>query len=321
MTTYKGIRGQTIRTVDGDPSTLIVGDIWYNSSSRKIKGAKLDAGTWATGNNLTTGRGYAVAAGTQTAGLCIGGWVNPSIDNVESYDGTNWTEITDLNTGRDNGGSGGTQTAAIVFAGRKAPDSDTDETETWNGSAWTEVGDVNTARKTQGNGTTTSAICYGGGPPQVNNVETWNGTSWTETTDINTTRYYATGVGASSSDAMMIGGQTATPAYVENVEKWNGTAWTEVAVLNTGRSTLGGAGTTTLAVAYGGGSPTKDETETWDGTSWTETNNMSTARYGVTKNDTGSQTAALCSGGTPPGWLQTTEEFTIAAAAVTFTSS
>ena len=119
----------------------------------------------------------------------------------------------------------------------------------------------------------------------------------------------------------MIGGQTATPAYVENVEKWNGTAWTEVADLSTGRSTLGGAGTTTLAVAYGGGSPTKDETETWDGTSWTETNDMSTARYGVTKNDTGSQIAALCSGGTPPGWLQTTEEFTIAAAAVTFTSS
>ena len=46
MTTYKGIRGLTIRTIDGDASPLIAGDIWYNSAARKIKGSKLPAGTW-----------------------------------------------------------------------------------------------------------------------------------------------------------------------------------------------------------------------------------------------------------------------------------
>ena len=51
MTTYKGIRGLTIRTIDGDASPLITGDIWFNSSSKKIKGAKIAAGAWASGGN------------------------------------------------------------------------------------------------------------------------------------------------------------------------------------------------------------------------------------------------------------------------------
>ena len=52
MTTYKGIRGLTIRTIDGDASPLIAGDIWYNSAARKIKGSKLPAGTWTSGGNF-----------------------------------------------------------------------------------------------------------------------------------------------------------------------------------------------------------------------------------------------------------------------------
>jgi len=309
MATYKEIHGVKVQYRDSD-ATVIEGDVWYNASTGLLKMYAAE-GSWSSGGNLNTARGYGCAAGTQTAGLCIGGIDGPQKAEVESYDGSSWTEIADINTARGNSGSGGTQTAAIIFGGQ-APDA---ETEIWNGTSWTEVGDLNTARKTQGNGTTTSAIAYGGGPPGVANVETWNGSSWTETTDINTLRYYGTGVGTGNDNAMMIGGQTHAPAYIAVCEIWNGTAWTEVADLNTGRSTLGGAGTTTAAVAYGGGSPGKDETEIWNGTAWTEVNDMTTARYGVTRNDTGSQTAALCSGGTlNPGWVQTTEEWSFAAA-------
>ena len=36
MTTYKGIKGLSIHTVDGDPSVLAAGDIWYDSAAKII---------------------------------------------------------------------------------------------------------------------------------------------------------------------------------------------------------------------------------------------------------------------------------------------
>ena len=43
MTTYKGIRGLTIRTVAGDISPVALGDIWYDSSAKAIKVGKTTA--------------------------------------------------------------------------------------------------------------------------------------------------------------------------------------------------------------------------------------------------------------------------------------
>ena len=58
MTTYKGIKGFSIQTVAGDPSNLEAGDIWYDSTAYKIKGAKIPAGAWSSGTNLNTSRAY-----------------------------------------------------------------------------------------------------------------------------------------------------------------------------------------------------------------------------------------------------------------------
>ena len=88
MTTYKGIRGQTIRTIAGDASTLIAGDIWYNSSAKKIRGAKLVA-AWASGTAMPANKWVGFGAGTQTAAIKAGG---PSV-NAETYDGSSWTEV------------------------------------------------------------------------------------------------------------------------------------------------------------------------------------------------------------------------------------
>ena len=79
------------------------------------------------------------------------------------------------------------------------------------------------------------------------------------------------------------------------VESWNGTSWTEVGDLNTGRFAMACAGTSTAGLAFGGGSPPKNETETWNGTSWTETANLNTARYALAGD--GTSTAALGAGG------------------------
>jgi hypothetical protein len=76
MATYKGIQGFTIQNLSADPSNPIEGQVWYNSTSNvwKVEEATT-AGSWATGNNLNTARGYGLAgAGTQTAALAFGGY-------------------------------------------------------------------------------------------------------------------------------------------------------------------------------------------------------------------------------------------------------
>jgi hypothetical protein len=71
MTTYKGLRGLTIQTVAGDPSVLAAGDIWYDSVAKKIQGAKLAAGAWASGGTLNTNqRALSAGYGLQTAAIC-----------------------------------------------------------------------------------------------------------------------------------------------------------------------------------------------------------------------------------------------------------
>ena len=78
MATYKEIKGVTIQTRDEDPT--------------------VNAGTWASGGDLNTGRNEAGGAGIQTAALMFGGR-SPSFQNItESYNGTSWTEVNDMNS-------------------------------------------------------------------------------------------------------------------------------------------------------------------------------------------------------------------------------
>ena len=68
--------------------------------------------------------------------------------------------------------------------------------------------------------------------------------------------------------------------------------------LNQIRSNLAGSGVSnTSALAFGGeiNTPELANTETWDGTSWTEVNDLNTARHALA--GCGTQTAALCIGG------------------------
>ena len=163
MAEYKAIRGHTIRTVAGDPDPLLAGDIWYSSSTKKIRGAKLPAGAWSSGGNLNTGRAGGVGFGIQTAAIFAGGIAQPpntNLDVVEQYDGSSWTEIADINTARRELGDAGTTAAGLIFNGIGASPINAGSiiTEKWNGTSWTEVGDTNTVGyQNAGTGTSTAA--------------------------------------------------------------------------------------------------------------------------------------------------------------------
>ena len=113
MAEYKAIRGHTIRTIAGDASPLIAGDIWYSSTTKKIRGAKLVA-SWSSGGNLNEAKRLPTGIGSQTAALACGGNNSgPITVNVEQYDGSAWTEITNMGSGKYTSMNAGTVTCLL----------------------------------------------------------------------------------------------------------------------------------------------------------------------------------------------------------------
>ena len=133
MTTYKDIRGTHIKTVTSDPPAPVNGQMWYNSTTRVMKGFTSNPGAWSTSGNMNTARYVLAGAGTQTAGLAFGGETPPHTNATESYNGSTWTELNNLNTSRQELSGGGTQTSALAFGGRTP--SVVASTEEWNAPA------------------------------------------------------------------------------------------------------------------------------------------------------------------------------------------
>jgi hypothetical protein len=326
MAEYKAIRGHTIRTIAGDASPLVIGDIWYSSTTKKIRGAKLAAGAWASGGDMNTARfGYASGTGTQTAGMIAAGEPRPSTA-VEQYDGSSWTEVTEMVSSRFRTAASGTQTATLIISGKlNGPGAISALVESWNGSAWTEVGDVSTARYALAasvGGTNTATITFGGADGSKTETESYNGTSWTELADLSAGRYGVGGAGNQTA-ALAIGG--VTTANVTTVESWDGSAWTAGTAKNTGTGYPSSFGTQTAALATGGwpdGSTELAINESWDGSSWTEIADLSVARSVHGSSGAGSSTSGLVMGGYNGGSGRvTTEEWDVSVAASSFTSS
>jgi len=145
MTTYKDIRGTHITTVTADPPAPVNGQMWYNSTTKVMKGfTENPVGAWATGGTLNTARNHLGSAGTKSLALVFGGATDPSTESnkTEQYNGSAFSEVSDLNTARRTNGTGATYTAAIAIGGYNSnPDITYNQTETWNGSSWTEVND------------------------------------------------------------------------------------------------------------------------------------------------------------------------------------
>jgi len=333
MAEYIGIKGATIQSLASDPSPLIEGQVWYNTTSAVLKGTdNTGPGTWASGNAPSTNRDGVGSAGTNTAGLQFGGYTDsPAAIALltETYDGSTWTEVGDLTTGGSYGMGCGTQTAAF-FAGASSPLSSA-LAETWNGSSWTAGPAFLTARYGGGGGGITTSAVYTGGwkaPGHSNDSETWDGTSWTEGNNSNTARNYVYSSGSSSSDAMISGGSTPGSVAQSLVETYNGTSWTETTNLPETMKEGGGMGTgSTSSIVFGGisaSSPLSAQSRTWNGSAWTEVGNLGTARQTSNQGGNTGGTGAFCLGGGPgsiPGIGLLCEEYSGGLQAVTFTAS
>jgi hypothetical protein len=80
MADYKGIKGFKVQYLSADPSNPIIGQTWYNSTSKDLKytGVLLLVLGQLVITSMNTARLYLAGAGTQTAALAFGG--GPSWD-------------------------------------------------------------------------------------------------------------------------------------------------------------------------------------------------------------------------------------------------
>ena len=331
MAEYKGIQGYSVQSLASDPSPTasVVGQLWYNSTSSSYKIAIAATGTWAAGNNRSTGVQGAFGAGSQTAAISMGGNLLPGVlsYNCETYDGTSWTEVNNILARRYNGSSAGNSPAALIFGGTNnlpAPGT-LSFTESWDGTCWTEVNNLlnGSGHQAENIGTQTAALSVGGTiAGSTDTTVSYNGTCWTELNDLTGATGNTGGCGTSTA-ALIFGGGT-TPSY-NGTQTWNGTSWCTANNTLTGRNSPGSAmqASNTTALMFGGSTPgTTDKTEEYDGSSWSEVGDLSGP---ITQNcGFGIQTAALttsCLNTGPPSITLATQVWTSGPGVVTFTDS
>jgi len=226
-----------------------------------------------------------------------GAWASGGARNNPYYDGTGC----------------GIQTAALACFG--AP-SFQDNCEEYNGISWAEVTAGPTALSlTAGGGIQTSAVFASGTSPALFTESfEYDGTNWTEGGDITSGRKGAGGSGASSTAALIFGGEPPGPAGIALTEKYDGSTWTETGDLNQPRYNISGLGITTATLACAGSEPQASKgayVEEYNGTTWSEKSALNTARHNAAQNGAGTTTAALVAGGTDatPGVTGKTEVF------------
>ncbi len=323
MTTYRQVKGYSIRSVTSDPDNAKVGQVWYNSTELKVKGVVTIAATWASGGAMNTGRSEGMTAGTQTASLMSGGIVPGSdamTNNSEEYNGSSWSEGDNLNLYRRGGGFGtqGTQTAGLVSGGNGGPSSPAagflSTAEEYNGTSWSDGGDMPTTKFAHGAcGTQTAGLAFSGytgtnvntDKTTVNTTFEYDGSSWTAGGNYGISNNSMAGFGTQTAGVGVGGNYPASAATYE----YDGSSWTAGNNIPSARRAHAAFGILTAGAVCGGYNPsagTLAETITYDGTNWAASTSLASGRNGL--GGSGTQSAGLAAGGHPA--LTTTEEFT-----------
>ena len=280
MAIYKTSQGLRVKSVSSDPANIKEGQIWYNSSVKKIKVVPT-IGAWASGGNSSTSKSNLGSFGIQTAAVQACGIIPPGAPSTdysqiscEEYDGSSWTAGGNVSDGkRYIIGGGGTLTAGFIAKGSDGASFFT-KTEEYDGSSWTTGGNMGSVGYSiAGAGTQTAGLRFGG----------------------------------SISD----------PSTSLNIsEEYDGSSWTSGETAPYSQRGAGGSGTQTAAIFHGGKPPTVATAVTYDGTNWAAVANLATARddHGTTNAAAGGNNlAASFNGNISGGRANTLEEWTEAA--------
>jgi len=311
MADYININGNNIPIRSSDPTNPIEGEVWYNLTTRALKGQGFQTGGWSSSGNMnySMSDGGMSRQGGKSAALAWQGAPAPvtGLNKTESYDGSTWTSESTTPYQASGVGSFGGATSAVGAGGQPGGGGVTTTIE-WNGSAWGSGGALPYANLYQfgGAGPGTDGILVGGysqPPPNQakNDVKVYDGSTWsTDAATCPFSFYAGTHYGSGSSDCNVLGGYGLPPPAIQNNHaNYNGTAFTTLTVYPTVIGAAGAFGTTSNAYVFGG-IPSVSAGNTWDGSSWaTSTSYPGGIEYmyncGATVND------GLSSGGTLGG--------------------
>jgi len=312
MSTYRALKGYSVKSITSDPANTKEGQVWYNSSAKQIKIAP-KIGAWASGGNLNTARAYMAGFGTQTAAVSSGGNITAVSALSEEYNGTSWTEGNDLGTARRGLKAAGTLTAGVVFGGSDGSvPTQYALVEEYDGTSYSEVNNLPSNKNNHsGCGTLTAGLSFGGSPDPTS-VKTfeYDGTSWTAGGDLNAAGSQQSATGTQTA-ALGSGGYN-----VATNEEYDGSSWSEVNNLPASRDGAGTSGPQTAALIFGGHNPGTAAglalSLNYDGTNFSNGPNLGTARYalGLTSGTAATNTSAIAFGGGTPSNSNATEEFT-----------
>jgi len=328
MAAYKDLIGQKITKVTSNPSDPKTGQMWYNSTSGKLRGLGI-LSAWSSSAPLGRDAGeFSGGAGTQTAAMVSGG-LYPEVNTTNEYNGTGWSTSGNMNTAGFYRGLGGTQTAGFCFGNQVAsPDFPTGVSETYDGSSWTSISTIPQVHSQSASfGSTTAGVCSGGRYNNYDQATTvtneWDGSSWSTggaypPTDV---RGMACTSTSPATTGLAFGGQrggSPSPGLVTNNQSYDGSTWTAQTAIPTATAFGAGSGTSTSALLISGNAPSATTNcFKYDGSSWTAIPSLATGRR--TLSGLGSTTAALATAGSNSSGSDTqlTEEYNESTSVIT----
>ena len=302
MATYLEYNGANIPIRSSDPTNPVAGEIWYNTSTRTLKGHLYAPGTWASGNPMVgTPIRASQSTGSATSAVCNGGVTSTAhVNQTEEWNGTSWSAGNTSSTSGYSRCGFGIQTAAVFLGGQNGPSTVYNVIEEYDGTNWTTSPGTlaQPTRSARGTGTQTAGIFASGSdgdpPVKLNQSYTYNGTCVTATNSVPAARDNAMAGGTSQTSMLLYGGDNS--GVQSNTYSWDGTNWTAVNSLNTADAY--GAGTfssSTSTLKVGTTWPSVSPTEQWDGTCWSTITGLTENRQNGVGSGTG--TSAFVAGG------------------------
>jgi len=295
------------------------GNPGYKTNTEEYNGS-----SWTAGGALNQGRNQFDGAGTQTAGLAVGGQHSPpfrQLTDVEEYDGSSWTSVTGIPTATEDNAASGLQTAALTYGGSSP--SATANSFAYNGSTWTATPSMANARQNgAGTGTgSSSALSTGGGPPSngrtiaeefTSSINVITAAAWASGGTLPSPGRQGYGVGTGTQTASIIAG--GPPDSTQN-QFYDGSSWTNLASIPSGVTNSQGFGDSEELLMAGGntGAPYSALTYVYSrpGNSWTAVSspgNINTARA-LGAGCGALSTAGIIAGGDVPSYTTATENW------------
>ena len=322
MSTYRALKGYNIKKVSSNPANPQEGQIWYNSTTSRLKVQQSLAGAWESANaKLRLSEGPATI-GSKVGMVAVGGYApGGHTAAVDEYNGTTYSVGTNYPTTNYAGQGAGTLTAGLIAGGNQTGASYKNESYTYDGSSWTSAPNLNKARNgcATSIGTQTAALIHGGydeANPLSGRAETeeFNGTSWSEQNDLSTGRAHGGSGGTQTAGIYFCGETTNSGTFntrcPNTTEEYDGSSWSGGGTVPGNFTRLNGSGLQTACFRIGGASPSVvSTTDYYNGSSWASAAALGSAQNWASSGGTSGNDSIIGGGRGSSTYTSVTQEY------------